>query len=278
MIRARNPWEKIKRFLTFSPAEQQEPSADESQEPAPEDAPDLHTPDPNTPEWKKQVLSDFSDWLDALPDEAPPAEKATLDSCDLYTLLSEFSALRQEIRYQNREQNRTTASLAAMQEGYERSLSVFEKSIEGIETLASDIRHDAENKTVGGFFDVRDALVRGHAACRDVISGRRWYRPAPRGIHAIAEGYEMAIRHFDRALSRVGVVAIETVGRPFDPKRMKAVGRQSDPQQGTGIVVAEETSGFIRGSDVLRTPEVIVNAGPGDSAYENAQNPAKQES
>ena len=268
MIQAKNQWKKIKRFLTFSPVKQQDTAENESPEP---------TPDPSPPDWKKQVLADFSDWLDALPDEESPAEKATLESCDLYTLLSEFSALRQEIHYQNKEQNRTTASLTAMQEGYERSLALFEKSVEGIGTLASDIRHDTENKTIRYFFDIRDALVRGHAACLAVISKRRWFRAAPKNIHAIAEGYEMAIRHFDRAMAQAGVAAIETVGRPFDPKRMKAVGRQSDPKLEPGIVVFEETGGFMRNNEVLRTPEVIVNAPDGQSADENTQNPAKQE-
>ena len=205
------------------------------------------------------MLTDFSDWLEELPDDAPPTEKATVENCDLYTLLSEFSALRQEIKFQNREQNRTTVNLSDMQAGYEKSLALFEKSVRGIDTLSRDIRQDAEKKSILPFLEIRDALVRGKAACMGVIGRSRWYRPAPKGTESIAEGYEMATRRFDRALSNVGIMPIEAVGRPFDPKQMKAVGKQSDPEVAAGIVLAEETGGFIRNNEVVRTAEVIVN-------------------
>ena len=48
--------------------------------------------------WKQKALVDFKNWLDDLPDTQPVAEDPHMDACDLYTLLSEFSALRQEIR------------------------------------------------------------------------------------------------------------------------------------------------------------------------------------
>ncbi len=241
-------WYAVKRFFSRSPQKQEQaPGPCEASLPA------------DAPEWKQQILSDFSQWLDTLPEDEPPAGKATVDNCDMYTLLSEFSALRQEIRFQNREQNRTTTSLAEMQNAYEKSLALFEKSAWNIETLASDIRQDAEKKTTIPFLDVRDALVRGHAACRSVIDKPRWYQRTPKNMQAIAEGYEIAIRRFDRALSYAGISPVKTVGHPFDPKQMKAMGTQSNPDAEAGIVLAEETGGFIRNGEVIRTAEVIVN-------------------
>ena len=67
-------------------------------------------------DWKEKVLEDFTAWLSALP-EKPATEKPmtgdpeTMDSCDLFTLLSEFTALKQEIRIQNREQGKTLSTL-----------------------------------------------------------------------------------------------------------------------------------------------------------------------
>lgn len=249
MITGKNTkWYAVKQFFRRSPKKQaQPPGPAEASLPA------------DTPEWKQQILADFSQWLDTLPEEAPPAGEATVDNCDMYTLLSEFTALRQEIRFQNREQNRTTASMAEMQDAYEKSLALFEKSARNIETLAIDIRQDAQKNTTIPFLDVRDALVRGDATCRSVIEQSRWYQRTPRNIRAIAEGYEMAIRRFDRALSYAGITPVKTVGHPFDPKQMKAMGRQSNPDVEAGIVLAEEAGGFVRNGEVIRTAEVIVN-------------------
>ena len=214
---------------------------------------------PHTPDWKQQALADFSAWLEEIPDDMPPAEKATVENCDLYTLLSEFSALRQEIKFQNREQNRAVDSLAGMREGYERSLALFEKSVRDIETLAADIRQETEKRSVMPFLDLRDGLVRGNAACKAVIGRSRWYRPAPKGMQSIAEGYEMAIRRFDRALLQSNITPIEATGRPFDPKQMRAVGKGNDPEVALNIVLTEETGGFVRNGEVIRISEVIVN-------------------
>ena len=217
---------------------------------------------PARADWKEQVLTDFSEWLEALPDDSPPATHVTMESCDLYTVLSEFSALRQEIKLRNREQNRVTGNLAQMREAYEKSMTLFENSASGIENLARDIRFDAETKTVLPFLDVRDALVRGHAACMAVINKRRWFRRAPKYMQPIADGYETALRRFDRGLASAGITPIETVGQPFDPKQMKATGSRDDSKSPPETVLAEEAGGFVRGDEVIRKAEVVVNTQP----------------
>lgn len=52
--------------------------------------------------WKEKVLEDFKAWMTDLPEEMPIDRKVDMDSCDLYTLLMEFTALRQEIKFQIR--------------------------------------------------------------------------------------------------------------------------------------------------------------------------------
>lgn len=249
MTEKKNKWQALKHFFTGSSEKTEtEPEPSPEEEPAPE-----------PPDWKQQVLADFSDWLEALPDDAPPAASATVENCDLYTLLTEFTALRQEIRFQNQEQNRTTDSFAGMQAAYEKSLSLFENSARGIETLAADIRQDAETRIITPFLDIRDALISGHAACINAMGKKRWFRRSAKRMGPVAEGYETAIRRLDRALSHAGVTPVKAEGRLFDPKQMKAVGTQSDKETGAGIVVSEETGGFLRNGEVLRLAEVIVN-------------------
>jgi len=211
-------------------------------------------------DWKQKALADFTDWLQALPDSPPAAETATADSCDLYTLLSEFSALHQEIKLQNREQHRSIQTFADMSEAYQKSMQLFEKSVSGIDQLEARIRENAEQKALQPFLEVRDALIRGRGAARAAIEKKRWYRPGPHGLEAIAEGYDMAIRRFDRALSYANITPVPATGQPFDPKTMKAVGRRAEPDKAEGLVLEEQTGGFLKNDALLRTAEVIVNA------------------
>lgn len=205
-------------------------------------------------------MTDFSEWLQALPDSPPAAETATADSCDLYTLLSEFSALRQEIKMQSREQHRSIQTFADMSEAYQKSMQLFEKSVSGIDQLEARVRENAEKKALQPFLDVRDALIRGRRAARAAIEKKRWYRPGPPGLEAIAEGYDMAIRRFDRALSYANITPVPTTGQPFDPKTMKALGRRAEPDKAEGLVLEEQSGGFLKNDALLRTAEVIVNA------------------
>lgn len=211
------------------------------------------------PEWKEKAMVDFSEWLEALPDTPPAAETATADSCDLYTLLSEFSALRQEIKLQNREQHRSIQTFTEMNEAYQKSMELFQKSVSDIDRLGESIREETEKKAILPFLDVRDALLRGRQAACDAIEKKRWYRPGPAGVEAIVEGYEMAIRRFDRALSYADIIPVQTTGQPFDPKTMKAIGKRTEPEKAADTVLEEQTGGFLKGDAVIRTAEVIVN-------------------
>ena len=64
-------------------------------------------------DWKRQALEDSRRWLDAVGDEPPEPEEPDPADCDLRDLFAEFSALRQEIRLQNREQARAGRELSA---------------------------------------------------------------------------------------------------------------------------------------------------------------------
>ncbi len=213
-----------------------------------------------TVEWKAQALSDFSAWIEDLPDTPPAGDQATMEACDLFTLLSEFSALRQEIKMQNREQHRTTRNLSEINEAFSRSMVLFEKSIDGIDRLSEQIRRETEKQAVFPFLDVRDALLRGFRAAKTALDRKRWYRPLGKGLIGIVEGYEMAIRRFDRALSQSGISPVPALGQPFDPVTMKAVARRTDPDKGPGIVIEEHVGGFTRGEELLRPSEVTVNS------------------
>jgi molecular chaperone GrpE len=215
-------------------------------------------------DWKEKVFEDFSAWIAALPDKPvtenhASGEPATMDSCDLFTMLSEFTALRQEIRIQSREQVKTLSTLSGFIDAYQETSNLFKDRTQALAKLEENIRSSCEKRTVLPFLEIRDALVRGLGACTAMAASKSFFRPVPRGIESVVEGYEMAIRRMDRALASVNVMPVVTVGNRFDPKTMKAVDKRSGSGMEKGMVVAELQAGFVRGQEVLRTAEVVVS-------------------
>ncbi len=211
------------------------------------------------PDWKKRALEDFQSWIKEIPDVPSVVEQATMDSCDLYSLLSEFSALRQEIRMQNREQKRTLTTLDGFVKIYQETEELLNDKFKRLAKFEEGIRRATEKKTAIPFLDIRDALVRGHKASLDLKKTKSFFRRLPPGIDSVIEGYEMAIRRFDHALEFVNIYPVETIGHSFDPKTMKAVDTRSVPDVDKGKVIEEQLGGFVRDEEVIRTAEVIVN-------------------
>lgn len=210
-------------------------------------------------DWKEKVFNDFSAWLAALPEDNPSDDMSeTLRSCDLFTLLSEFTALKQEIRIQNREQSKTLAALGGFTEVYQETAELFRNRTQAISHLEENIRRSSEKRALMPFMDVRDALMRGRHASMSIATVKSFFRPAPKGIDGITEGYEMALRRMDKAMASADIMVVETVGKKFDPRTMKAVDKRSGSGSEKGIVVEELLTGFVRGDEVMRTAEVIV--------------------
>jgi len=212
-----------------------------------------------TSKWKEKVIEDFQVWLREIPEEMPINQKVDMDSCDLYTLLMEFTALRQEIKFQNREQNNTLRIQQSFIDSLKETLKLLKDRTSKLETLEERIRLSSEKKAVLPFLNIRDGLIRGLKAAKATAATKRLFVRSPRGIEGIIEGYEMALRRFDRALSYIGITPVIALGQPFDPATMRAVGQESDSQKEAGIVIEEQAGGFVRQDEVIRTAEVIVN-------------------
>lgn len=216
-------------------------------------------------QWKVTALEDFKLWLSEIPSEQPPVMTATPDTCDLYTMLSEFTALRQEIRMQNREQNRTVNALNSVKgvtDEYGEIYTLFKEKTNQISQLEQNIRMNSEKKSASCFFDVRDSLVRGYHASVDMAGRKGLFRRPPKDIHTICEGYEMAINRFDKALSMIDIEPVQTDKMPFNPETMKVVETRQIPGMENGMVIETVSGGFARGREVLRFAKVIVVQSP----------------
>ena len=210
-------------------------------------------------DWKEKAFEDFSAWLSSLPEKPASGESMAMESCDLFTLLSEFTALRQEIRIQNREQGKTLSTLTGFIEAYHETSNLFKDRTKALSELEENIRKSSEKRTILPFLEVRDALVRGLGASTAIAANKSFFRPPPKGIEGVVEGYEMALRRMDRSLTAVNVLSVETVGKRFDPKTMKAVDKRIGTGMEKGMVVEDLLTGFVRGQEVLRTAEVVVS-------------------
>ncbi len=211
--------------------------------------------------WKAKVLEDFQAWLSEMPEQAPPALSVTPDTCDLYTLFSEFTALKQEIKMQNREQHRTLKALnqiTAMTDAYGEFMDHFNEKTKQIAALEHNIRVETEKRTVSYFLDIRDSLVRGRAACPASVSKKGFFQRTPKNMDNIRDGYDMAIRKFDASLALLDIQPIASTGAVFDPMTMKALESRAAAGMEKGTVVETVSGGFKRGDEILRYAQVIV--------------------
>ena len=210
-------------------------------------------------DWKQEVLEDFRRWLDGVTEEAAGAADREPTECDLRDLFAELAALRQEVRLRNREQSRAGRELAKAADLYETVTHQARRHEEDLAAFEARIARAAEDRCLRGVLEVRDALVRGRDAALGLRERPRLFRRAPRGLDGVVEGYELALRRFDRMLSRFGVRLLRTVGTPFDSGTMHAVETRRIEQAEDGVVVEELLSGFTRDGEVLRLADVAVN-------------------
>ena len=210
-------------------------------------------------DWKQQALEDFRQWLDAASEEPAGPDEPDAAGCDLRDLFAELAALRQEVRLQNREKARAGRKVAAAAERYETAARRATRGDEALAALEARASRTAEDRCLAATLEVRDGLVRGRDVAVRLRDRPRLFRRPPRGVAGIVEGYELAIRRFDRMLSRFDVRRVEAVGQPFDSRVMHAVEARRDDRVVDGLVVGELRSGFVRGDAVLRLADVAVN-------------------
>ncbi|MCF8089919.1 MAG: nucleotide exchange factor GrpE [Desulfotignum sp.] len=227
-------------------------------------------------EWKTRALADFSDWLDGLDQVPPeflpqdpadqsetdnrsvPKDTGSLDGPDLYTLLTEFISLKKQVQIQTREQSRNLQGLKDFNtfagEGRQ-ILDDLARQVSRMGAMKDKLREETTADILQAFLDIRDSLARGTAARTRVTA------PFVRQkkMHALLDGYQIALNKFDQALLRLETTPIPATGQPFDPDTMTAVDTCHVPDMPQGVVTQEISGGFMRRDKVLRHARVVVN-------------------
>lgn len=229
-------------------------------------------------DWRQQVLDDFAVWLAEI--DSPTSSEHPLDlSHDLLEVLTELSALRQEVKRQNKEQSKLNEALGQMEDLYREVTSQFDAKFRELNALRQGVREDTEKSVFLLFADLRDTLRRGLDELRNSSQKKKFLWKPPPGLEGFEEGYEMAmarlqgyetaltqfqegyemaLARFDQTLTHLGIQRVLTCGYPFDPRVMAAIGTRREPEMEAGIVVEESMSGYVRGEEVLRLAQVVV--------------------
>ena len=146
-----------------------------------------------------------------------------IGSPDLFSLLAQLAALTRETQLQGRATNRLHAELG----GRARRLAESASSPDAVAKKLAEARREARLELVGraarGARSFR-ARPRGGPAAGSpgsAGSGRGFgQRPV---LEALVEGNRLALERLDDALRRLDVHEIPALGKPFDPRVMRAV-------------------------------------------------------
>lgn len=206
---------------------------------------------------KEQLLARFQAYLDAA--ETEPAGEDD-EAPDLFTLLAELAALKNEVKIESRQVKTALDQFRELFDTLRQSNTRLGEALERQQEAARSERAEAERGLLLELLELHDRL---RAGCDQAHR----YRPgwmARRGgagafVAGMAEGMAMNLRRLDETLARRGIRPLESVGRAFDPQTMHAAEVTRDRTRRDGEVTGELRRGFVQHGRLLRPAEVIVN-------------------
>jgi molecular chaperone GrpE len=205
-------------------------------------------------------LNELTEAEPQLPGLAPEVMGSSEPAPDLFSMLSQLTALTRETQLQGRATSRLHAELSAALT----QLTETTTSPEAMARKLGEARREARLELITELLDVRDRFTRGLAEAQrrlESLQGIRAYFGQRPVLEALVEGNLLARERFDDLLRRLDVQEIPCVGRPFDPTVMQAVEvvQASDATPGTVLDVFRP--GYTSNGRVLRAAEVKVAGG-----------------
>ncbi len=213
---------------------------------------------------KNELTLRFRKWLDSFDgilSESIQFEDNTKKEIDLFTLFSEFIALKNEVKLENRQFKRNAdqfkLSLDLLQSGFE---SLLKEQSSHKETI-NNLREAVLKSIIIEIFDIRDRIEDSLRILksRRYSLFRRIFRRKDQVAATLIEGQEMLMNRLDRMLISHGVLPIETENKTLDPHLMRVIEVENYLDKGDGIVLEEIRKGFLLNGTVLRIADVKVN-------------------
>ncbi len=212
--------------------------------------------------WKETVLSDFRQWLDALPDEPPDTDDAEpIEDGDLLSLVGEMTAMRQEVKLMSRGTGKLSRTVEQISQDVVTNVVPL---AEEIRRLDREARVSETRGTLGPLLlelgDLREGIREVAAqAAKPIrpwhVSRRVW---DTFGLDRQKKLLEVLAQRLDSTLERHAVKPIATESMPFDARCMTAEGVSRSGQVQPGQVSKVVKQGFAVAGGVLRPAHVIV--------------------
>jgi molecular chaperone GrpE len=208
---------------------------------------------------KEQLLQSFQDYLAQI--DEPQIDEAGADAVDLYSLFTELSALKAEVRLESRQLKDAVDQFRELFNSLEEHKQQLQSELERCHQNSQRTHALAERDLLVGIIELRDRIDAG-------LHSTQQYQPSLLArasrrnmllLESLHEGQKITLRRLDELLSRYQVLPIETLGVSVDPHTMRVHSVTKHPEYEDGQVTEEITKGFRRGEDILRTAEVIVN-------------------
>lgn len=211
---------------------------------------------------RERLLDRFAAYLDAVPEpgDRSPAETDRPAGPDLFTLLAEVVALKNEVKIESRQ---VKGALDEFRGAFDLVRQAQTRLEEGeAQRLEAErrARQGGERELLLELLELRDRLQAGYDQARRYGPG--WLArlgQADTFVAKMAEGMGMNLRRLDDTLARRGVRPLRVLGQRFDPQSMNAAEAGWDSTQADGLVLAERRRGFLQGERLLRPAEVVVN-------------------
>jgi len=212
---------------------------------------------------KDQLAARFRAYLDSADTALENGSETEGETApDLFTLLAEVAALKNEVKLESRNLKSAVEEFrglyAALREANTRLADEQARSREQEQLLGQQ----AQKELLLDLLELRDRLQAGYDQAVRFRPGVLVRKSAVHFVASMGEGMAMNLRRLDETLIRRGVRPLSAMGQPFDPHCMHAAEVASDPSQTDGLVVGELRKGFLYQDQLLRSAEVVVNRRP----------------
>jgi molecular chaperone GrpE len=244
----------------------------------------------------------FAQFLDYLNSEQSPPEyldippkvaSKFISVFDSYQIVSEWTALRHEIKQQGKvlrsaqdalqtalsatiseksqmqitleesqkqilaqseqQQEKLLRDLLGIMDALERACNYWQEEIEALSTnsIPKSVPSRSFWRKLGDLFSSKDVEIPPtetsslSASMSEILISNQ-------------EGVELIKRSLLDLLRSRKVVPIEALGKPFDPQKMYAVGREKSADVSENLVIQEVVQGYLWGNRILREAQVIV--------------------